>query len=317
MVMNRIQFQKGLSLPEFVERYGTEAKCEKALELARWPKGFKCPRCHGTTYCVLQGRGHPLYQCNHCHHQTSLTAGTVFQATKLPLTTWFLAIYLISEAKTGISALALKRQLGVSYPTAWLVYHKLMRAMVQREGRYTLSGHIQIDDAYLGGEHPGGKAGRGSENKVAFVAAVSLTDDGHPLRTRLTPVAGFTSKAIADWAKAHIAPGSRVSSDGLNCFPAVTASGCLHEPTVMAGRKPRDVPEFRWINTVLGNLKTSLAGSHHAFGFRKYADLYLGAFSYRFNRRFDLRALPERLLIAAVSASPHPLRAIRVAEAHC
>jgi hypothetical protein len=316
MAMNRIQFQPGLSMPEFVKRYGSEAQCAVALEQARWPMGFRCPRCHGATYTRLGGRTLPLFLCRACRHQTSLIAGTVMQGTKLPLTVWFLAIYLISQAKTGLSALALKRQLGVSYPSAWLVHHKLMQAMAEREERYVLKGRVQVDDAYLGGERSGGKAGRGSENKVAFVAAVSLNDNGHPLRTRLTPVPSFSHKAIAGWAKATLAPGSIVVSDGLACFAAVTDAGCAHHPTVVAGRKPKDLPQFHWVNTVLGNLKTSLSGSYHAFGFRKYAPRYLAAFTYRFNRRFDLSTLPTRLLVAAARCAPRPQRVIR-AEAHC
>ena len=161
MAMNRIQFQPGLSMPEFLERYGTESQCEAALEHARWPSGFRCPRCDGAAYSRVRGRTHSLFQCQACRHQTSLIAGTVMQSTKLPLTVWFLAIYLISQAKTGLSALALMRQLGVSYPTAWLIHHKLMRAMAQREARYVLEGQVHVDDAYLGGERSGGTAGRG------------------------------------------------------------------------------------------------------------------------------------------------------------
>ena len=268
MAMNRIQFQPGLSMPEFLKRYGAEAQCAAALEQARWPTGFRCPRCDGVAYSRVHGRTHPLFQCQACRHQTSLIAGTVMQGTKLPLTTWFVAIYLISQAKTGLSALALKRHLGVSYPTAWLIHHKLMQAMAEREARYVLDGPVQVDDAYLGGERSGGKAGRGSENKVPFVAAVSLSDEGHPLRTKLTPVPGFSLNAIAQWARAHLAPGSTVFSDGLACFGAVTTAGCTHQPTVVGRRKPKDLPEFQWINTVLGNLKTSLSGSYHAFDFR-------------------------------------------------
>jgi hypothetical protein len=155
---------------------------------------------------------HPTFQCQACRHQTSLIAGTLFQSTKLPLTLWFLAIYFISQAKTGLSALALKRLLGVSYPTALLIQHKLMQAMVEREAHYTLSGHVQVDDAYLGGELSGGKAGRGSENKIPFVAALSLDGDGHPLRIKLTAVTGFTNKAISDWAKINLTPGCAVPS---------------------------------------------------------------------------------------------------------
>jgi len=317
MAMNRIQFQHGLSMPEFLKDYGTEAQCERVLEAVRWPNGFCCPRCGQAAHYVLRDGVRKVFQCNACRHQASLIAGTVFQGTKLPLTTWFLAIYLISQAKTGLSALALKRQLGVSYPTAWLIHHKLMQVMADREDRYLLEGKVQVDDAYLGGERAGGKVGRGSENKVAFVAAVSLNEEDRPLRVRLTPVPGFTLKAVAAWAKDHLAPGSAVFSDGLACFGAVTEAGCSHQPTVIAGRKPKEVPEFKWINTVLGNLKTSLSGCYHAFDFRKYATRYLAAFCYRFNRRFDLHSLHQRLLIAAVGTTPQPLRSIRVADVHC
>ena len=318
MAMNRIQFQPGLSMPEFLKFFGTEVLCSAALEKARWPDGFRCPDCGGAAHCVLQTGSHNVFQCQACRHQTSLIAGTVFQATKLPLTTWFLAIDLISQAKTGVSSLALKRQLGVSYPTAWLVHHKLMQAMAAREARYTLSGEVQVDDAYLGGERTGGKAGRGSENKVAFVAAVSVSDAGHPLRIKLNTVSGFKLKAIAQWASQNLATGSIVYSDGLACFRAVTQAGCTHQSTVVAGRKPNAVPQLQWINTVLGNLKTSLSGSYHRFGFRKYAQQYLGAFAYRFNRRFDLRALPQRLLVAAAQCRPQSQNSIRMAaEVHC
>jgi len=318
MAMNRIQFQPGLSMPEFFKGFGAEAQCERrALEAARWPAGFHCPRCMGWQHYVMRDGERKVFQCTACRHQASLIAGTVFQGTKLPLTTWFLAIYLISQAKTGLSALALKRQLGVSYPTAWLIQHKLMQIMADREDRYVLEGKVQVDDAYLGGERSGGKVGRGSENKVPFVAAVSLNEEDHPLRVRLTPISGFTLKAVADWSIKHLAPGSAVFSDGLACFAAVAAANCSHHPTVMAGRKPRQVPEFKWINTVFGNLKTSLSGCYHGFSFQKYAARYLAAFCYRFNRRFNLRNLHMRLLTAAATSPPQTTRSIRLADARC
>jgi hypothetical protein len=258
---------------------------------------------------------HPTFQCQACRHQTSLIAGTLFQSTKLPLTLWFLAIYFVSQAKTGLSALALKRLLGVSYPTALLIQHKLMQAMAEREALYTLSGHVQVDDAYLGGELSGGKAGRGSENKIPFVAALSLDEDSHPLRIKLTAVPGFTNKAISVWAKANLTPGCAVLSDGLACFAAVTEAGCQHQAIIAGGRKPKDLPEFLWLNTILGNLKTSLGGAYHAFGFAKYAARYLAAFAYRFNRRFQLDTLPSRLLVAAIAIGPRSESWLRSAEA--
>jgi transposase-like protein len=317
MAMNRIQFQAGMSLFEFFGQFGTEAQCEAVLERARWPQGFRCPRCGGAAHCVLRVRARKTFQCNACHHQTSLTAGTLFEGTKLALTVWFLAIYLISQAKTGLSALALKRDLGVSYPTAWLIHHKLMQAMVEREAGYVLYGTVQVDDAYLGGELNNGTAGRGSENKVPFVAAVSLDEEGHPLRAKLAQLPGFTRKAVADWASAALSPQSTVISDGLACFAGVTDAGCVHQPTVVGGRKPKELPLFHWVNTVLGNVKTGLSGAYHAFAFGKYAERYLGAITYRFNRRFDLHALPSQLLVAAVVSSPCPEWSIRMAETPC
>jgi len=115
MPKNRVQFQKGMSLSEFLERYGTEAQCEQALFAWRWPQGFVCPECGHSDHCVL-GRG--LYQCHRCRRQTSLTAGTLFAGTKLALTKWLLAIYLLTQSKNGISALELSRQLGVCYNSA-------------------------------------------------------------------------------------------------------------------------------------------------------------------------------------------------------
>jgi transposase-like protein len=131
MKKNQVQFQSGMSLMVFLERYGTEEQCREALVKARWPKGWRCPDCGHTGHCHLKRRD--VYQCNHCKRQVSLTSGTLFAETKLPLRTWFLAIYLLTQHKNGISVLALWRQLGVSYNTAWLLKHKLMQAMVERD----------------------------------------------------------------------------------------------------------------------------------------------------------------------------------------
>lgn len=314
MAMNRIQFQAGLSLPAFLTQFGTDEQCADALEASRWPQGFSCPGCNTTDYYLLKVGKHKNFQCKCCRLQTSLIAGTLFQSTHLALSIWFLAIYLISQAKTGLSALDLKRQLGVSYPTAWLIQQKLMQAMVERDAKYTLSGNVQADDAYLGGELAGGKAGRGSENKVPFVAAISLCAEGRPLYIKMALVPGFTRKAVFDWATADLATGCIVTSDGLGCFAGVTDAGCQHRAIVADGRKPKDLPEFNWINTVLGNLKTSLGGAYHAFDFAKYGTRYLGAFVYRFNRRFHLEMLPLRLFVAAATTGPRPARWLRQAE---
>jgi len=315
MARSAIQFQKGLSLPEFQRLYGTEELCQGALEKARWPDCFRCPRCNGHEHGLVYGRRLKRYQCRGCGHQATLTAGTIMQATKLPLTTCFLAFYLIGQAKTGISSLGLSRHLGVNYDTAWLVHNKILGAMTEREEAYLLRGKIQMDDSYLGGELPGGKPGRGSEKKIPIVAAISLNEAGHPIHVRITAVTGFSSEAISDWAKRHLRRGSQVLSDGLACFRAVTAADCHHKAVVTSGKHPNDLPQFRWINTLLGNLKTSFCGTFHAFSFDKYARRYLGGFCFRFNRRFSMVEMTDRIANAVCCCIPCTERDLRVAEA--
>ena len=224
MAKNKTQFQKGYSIINLFKEYGAEEQCRDALFKFRWPNGFSCSKCGSDSYCSLKTRR--LYQCNHCHHQTSLTAGTIFDNTKLPLTYCFLGIHLITQSKTGISALELKRQLGVSYNTAWLMKHKVMQVMKERDDSKALKGIIQLDDVYWGGERHGGKRGRGSADKTPFVAAVEVSEDGHPLRINMTVVEGFRKTAISSWASRHLSAGSRVVSDGLACFSAVKEAGC-------------------------------------------------------------------------------------------
>lgn len=315
MSSHQIQFQPGMSIPEFLSHFGTEAQCAEAIRVARWPNGFRCPRCEGAQHYVVGHGARKLFQCGGCRHQTSLTAGTMMEHTKLPLKTWFLAMHLISQAKTGISALALKRDLGVSYPTAWLLHHKINNAMAQREAARRLGGAVQLDDAYLGGERSGGKVGRGSENKIPFVAAVSLNATGQPKYLKLDLVSGFSTEAVTKWAKASLLPNTTVLSDGLACFAAVTDAGCVHTPRVVGALKPRDLPEFKWVNTVLGNLKTTLAGAFKALKFGKYAQSYLAAFAYRFNHRINLRDLIATLIVDVARTRPMPEKAVRSSHA--
>ena len=159
MARNRVQFQKGLSDRRFHELYGTEELCRAALFAWRWPKGFVCPRCGGGAYSEIRTRD--LLQCRSCRHQASLTAGTIFHRTHLPLTAWFLAMHLIGQSKNGISSLELSRRLGVNYDTAWKLHHKLMQVMLEREAEQPLGGggmRVEIDDAYLGAAAPAASA---------------------------------------------------------------------------------------------------------------------------------------------------------------
>ena len=194
MPKNQVRFQKGLSLAQSLEDYGTEPKCEQAFFDARWPDGLACSRCGSATFCRLSTR-RACFQCNHCKRQLSLLAGTVFQATKLSLTTWFLALYFLTQTKNGIAALELGRKLGVNNNTAWLLKHKLMQAMRERDQRGRLAGTVQLDDDYLGDENPGGKRGRGSENKTPILVAVQVTDDGQPVVLKLSEGASARTRS--------------------------------------------------------------------------------------------------------------------------
>jgi hypothetical protein len=146
-----------------------------------------------------------------------LVSGTVFESSKLALPKWFLAMHLMTQAKNSVSALELKRHLGVSYPTAWLLKHKIMETMRLREQSRQLTGRIEIDDAYLGGEVRGATAGRGSPNKVPFVAAVQTTQSGQPIFLCLSQRA-FTKESIQAFAEQSLAAPATLVSDGLGCF---------------------------------------------------------------------------------------------------
>ena len=313
MVKNRMQFQKGLSFPDFQKQFGTETQCREAVFRHRWPQGFRCPACDHDRFCLLTvGR----YQCHACHHQTSLTAGTIFAGTELPLTTWFLAIYLLTQSKNAMSALELKRQVGVSYNTAWLLKHKILHVMKDLDDSRPLDGLVQIDDAYWGGERHGGKRGRGAPGKTPFVAAVACTPDGRPMRIRLTWVSGFRKPVIDRWARKHLTASAVVVSDGLRAFRGVAEAGCVHEPHITGGGPEScQNPNFRWVNTILGNVKNAIHGTYHSVR-EKHLPRYLAEFCYRFNRRFQLEELLPRFVSVAARTSPLPYQIARLAEIH-
>ena len=314
MGINKVQFQRGLPMAEFMERYGTQEQSHAALVASRWPQGFVCSDCGATRHSTFEREGLRYWQCSACREQTTVTCGTIFQATKLPLTRWFLAMHLLTQAKNNVSALELKRHLGVRYKAAWLMKHKLLQVMYLREETRQLDGRVEIDDAYLGGRLPGGKAGRGSENKVPFIAAVQTNAVGQPMLACLTKLE-FTKEAIAKWATKSLCASAQVVSDGLRCFMAVAACGATHERTVTGGGASSvKIDKFLAVNTLLGNLKTAFAGTYHSFDFAKYAHRYLAEVQYRFNRRFDLSVILGRLLLASAVTKPHPERRIRAAE---
>ena len=303
-------------MAEFMDRFGTDEKCEAALVASRWPSGFACPACGGAARTSFRRQGRLYWQCAKCQHQCSVTSGSVFGASKLPLTRWFLAMHLLTQAKNNVSALELKRHLGVCYRTAWLVKHKLLEVMRLREDSRQLTGRVEVDDAYLGGERSGGKVGRGSENKVPFIAAVQTTEAGKPQLVCFSQ-RPFTKGSFSELMATSMVLPLTVVSDGLGCFTAAAGHGAVHDRTVTGGGKEGVKLEKLWaINTVLANLKTALTGTYHAIKFAKYAGRYLAEVQYRFNRRYDLRSILARLLHAAAVTLPHREAVLRGAELH-
>jgi transposase-like protein len=309
---NSVQFQKGLSEAEFEQQYGTEAACREALFRWRWPEGFECPICGARRHSAIRSR--QLFQCSACRRQTSLTAGTIFAATKVPLRTWFRALYQVTQTKQGISSIELGRRLGVTQSTAWTIKHKLGQVMLERDAETQLTGRVELDDAYLGGERSGGKRGRGSPGKTPFLAAVETTPEGKPVRLKLRRVGSFCRRAVEGFASRSLDPACEVVSDGLGCFAAVTEAGCQH--TVIktgSGARAARTPAFKWVNTALGNMKAAITGTYRSIA-PKHVPRYLAEFEYRFNRRYDLAGMLPRLATAALQTPPMPYRLLKLAE---
>lgn len=181
---------------------------------------------------------------------------------------------------------------------------KIMQLMYETGEKYKLKGKVEIDDAYLGGVNKGGKRGRGSENKRPFVAAVQCNEKGHPVFVKLSPVSGFTSKAIKSWAHKYLANGTNTVSDGLPCFNELEKFGD-HSVLVTSKAKQEEIEAvFKWVNTILSNVKTSISGTFHAIDYRKYGFRYLADIEFRLNRRFDLRRMFFGLFTKALQSSP-------------
>jgi hypothetical protein len=311
MAKNKIQFQRGLSLTRFLAKYGTEEQCRDALFRFRWPEGFRCPMCGHVGHCVIDSR--KVYQCNRCHTQTSLTSNTILAATKLPLKTWFLGIYLVTQAKDGISSLNLARTLGVSANAGLRIKHKLQQTMKERDDSKPLQNLVLMDDVYWGGKKRDGKRGRGATGKMPFVAALEISPQGHPLYLKLSHLADFTKKTISTWAAKHLSPGTMVASDGLNCFPGVSDAECEHEAIITSGPEYDEFKVFTWLNIMIGNVKKAIHGSYHAVS-EKHLARYLAEFCYRFNRRYQLDDMIERLAYVAMRTPPMPQRLLKLAE---
>ena len=162
-------------------------------------------------------RGRNAFQCRACRHQTSVTAGTVMHRTHRPLTVWFWAIYLCATDKRGISAVQLSRTLNICYESAWYLLHRIRRAMAQRDEKYALSGIVEMDDGYVGGATHNGKRGRGTD-KAKIVVALSKTENGAALFTRMQVVEDVTSKTLQQVIGKTVATGAKIECDGYRSY---------------------------------------------------------------------------------------------------
>jgi hypothetical protein len=294
---------RGLSEAQFREAYGSEEQCRAVVEKLRWPAGFVCPICGGCGGEWLSTR--PKIQCRTRRHRVSLTAGTILHATKLPLTTWFLAMWLIASAKNGTSSVELGRRLGIKRTNAWAMRQKIMAVMARREDGERLDGRVEMGDVYLGGHRPG-KRGRGAAGKQPVVAAASTSDDRRPRKIKLLPVKGFRKKEVERLMTEHPTSTSRLVTDGLRRWTAAAEAGLEHTPvTTGSGRRAAGRSPFKWVNTTLGNVEAAIAGTCRSLS-PEHADRYLASFAWRFNRRFQLTSLIPRLVHSAVRTSPLP-----------
>ena len=285
-----------VSLLEWQKRFGTESACEKVLVKIRWPDGFICPRCKSKVATFITTR--QKYQCSQCRYQISITAGTLFHSTNLPLVKWFWAIYLMATDKGGISALRLAKHIGVSWSTARQMLKRIRMAMADRDGPYRLQNLIEFDDAYVGGKRAG-KRGRGAAGKSPILVAVETREEKAGFMAVET-VDVISKKTVREFLQKHLKEGQTVRTDG---FPALSPVSEVHDHQ----KKVVPVEEsWKWlplVHVVIGNLKKFLNGTFHGVSM-KYLQEYLDEFSYRFNRRFWEPELPLRLLNACLSHVP-------------
>ena len=296
--MNAEEYPK--TVLEFEECFASEDACRRYVFHLRWPEGFRCPHCGGGKAWKTK-RG--LYRCSGCDVQVSLTAGTIFQDTHKPLRVWFRALWYVTNQKHGVSALGLQRVLGLgSYRTAWTWLHKLRRAMV-RPGRDRLSGTVEVDETYVGGEKPG-KRGRGAAGKALVLIAVEDKGAQGIGRVRLQRVSDASAKSLLPAVAAAVVPGSTVRTDGWRGYASMCSAGYPHA-VVREGAEPGEKP-LPLVHRVASLLKRWLLGTHQGAVRAAHLDYYLDEYTFRFNRRTSRSRgkLFYRLVQQAVAIDP-------------
>jgi len=280
-----------LSILEFQDRFATEDACREYLFASRWPEGFACPGCGGGR-SGGETRRH-LWVCTSCGQQTSVTAGTVMHGTRTPLRTWFWAAYLVATHHPGISAMQLQRQLALSrYETAWLILHKLRRAMVAPE-RGLLTGEVEIDEFFLGGHEDGLKGGRQHGKKALVGAAIEVRGRGSG-RLRLLMLANSQAKTLEAFTQATTAPGAIVHTDGLFSYNGLPKLGYEHRPRKVA-TVAADEQLLPRVHRAISNLKAWMHGTHRRVS-AEHLPVYLDEYVFRHNRRGTPMAAFQTLL---------------------
>jgi transposase-like protein len=289
--------QESMTLVEFMKRYSTEEACREHLYQMRWAEGFVCPKC-GKKDEPFNIKSRHKYQCKHCIHQTSVTAGTIMDKSRTSLTKWFLAIYLMGHDKRGCSALKLKRELEIAYDTAWTMSHKIRKAMGERDSRYLLGGTVEIDEAFFGGAHAGSKRGRGTD-KTPVVFAVSFDEEGYCQFLKAKVLSAVNGQELSSFSQESIEAGSTLQSDGLSAYKALLEDyNLVQEPF-----NPTENPEhLKWLHIIVSNAKAFIQGTYHGLD-SKHLQFYLDEFAFRFGRRFWLPQLFNRILAACASSS--------------
>ncbi len=279
----------GITFKEFRECYNSEEACRAELFRLRFPKGFVCPKCGCEEYYPIRSRN--TCQCRSCRRQTSVTAGTVMHRTHLPLTLWFWAIYLCAADKRGISAVQLSRTLGICYDSARHLMSRIRTAMGQRDEKYLLCGIVELDDGYVGGPAHNGKRGRGAD-KAKIVAALSKTETGIPLFTKMKVVENIQGKTLQEIIDQNFAPQTKVECDGYRSY--------LNLEHVELCAKKYKTGDLHWLHKAISNLKAFLLGTYH--GRCTHIQAYLDEYCFRFNRRMTGNQIFLRLTRAVATS---------------
>ena len=281
--------------------FSTDADCRDYLEWLRWPEGFVCPECGKADGWRLGDR---RYQCRPCGARTSVTAGTIFDRTRTPLTVWFAAGWLFATRKNGISALSLQKVLGIgSYQTAWAMLHRIRSALV-RPGRERLSGRVEVDETLVGGHAEGDLGGRAMGEKVLVGMAVEMLSPKGLGRCRMSVLPNATGPMLRQFLRDNVVEGSTVVTDGFKSYWPATKGLYVHERYVAPrAAGPEALPGTHRLASLV---KRWLLGTHQGTAGEAHMSLYLNEFVFRFNRRRSrsIGLLFHRLLECAVDHDP-------------